>query len=40
MKICKAKVRDFFETVKAKKNPHPEEKIDPVKAKLSLDAVK
>jgi hypothetical protein len=39
-KIVQAEVRDFFEGVKAKKHPPPEEKIDPVKAKRTLDALK
>ena len=30
----------FFEGVKAKKHPPPEEKIDPVKAKRTLAALK
>ena len=33
-------MRDFFEAVKAKKHPPPEEKIDPVKAKRTLDALR
>ena len=33
-------MRDFFESVNAKKHPPPEEKIDPVKAKHTLDALK
>ena len=40
MKIVKAEVRDFFEVVKAKKHPPPEEKIDPVKARHTIDALK
>ena len=32
-------VRDFFEGVKAKKHPPPEEKVDPVKAKRTLAAL-
>ena len=37
--ICQAYVKNFFETQKAKKHPPPEEKIDPVKAKRTLDAL-
>ena len=33
-------VRDYFQAVKAKKNPPPEEKIDQVKAKRTIDALK
>ena len=40
MKICEAQVRDFFETQRAKKHPPPEEKIDPVKAKRTIDALR
>ena len=32
-------VRNFFEGVKAKKHPPPEEKVDPVKAKRTLAAL-
>ena len=39
-KIMEAEVRDFFGAVKAKKHPPPEEKIDPVKAKRTIDALK
>ena len=39
-KICEAQVKDFFETQRAKKHPPPEEKIDPVKAKRTMDALK
>ena len=39
-KIVEGEVRDFFEGVKAKKHPPPEEKIDPVKAKRTIDALK
>ena len=39
-KIVEAEVRDYFEGVKAKKHPPPEEKIDPVKAKRTIDALK
>ena len=35
-----AEVTNFFEGVKAKKHPPPEEKIDPVKAKRTVDALK
>ena len=38
--ICQTQVRDFFEGVKAKKHLPPEEKIDPVKAKRTVDALK
>ena len=38
-KIVRAKVKNFFEGVKAKKHPPPEEKIDPVKAKRTLAAL-
>ena len=34
-----AEVNNFFEVVKAKKHPPPEEKIDPVKAKRTLAAL-
>ena len=33
-------MKNFFEGVNAKKNPPPEEKIDPVKAKRTLAALK
>ena len=39
-KIVQAEVREFFEGVKAKKHPPSEEKIDPVKAKRTLDALR
>ena len=39
-KIVQAEVKNFFEGVKAKKHPPPEEKIDPVKAKRTIDALK
>ena len=39
-KIVRAEVTNFFEGVKAKKHPPPEEKIDPVKAKRTLAALK
>ena len=38
--ICQTLMCDFFETQKAKKHPPPEEKIDPVKAKRTIDALK
>ena len=34
-----AEVTNFFEGVKANKHPHPEEKVDPVKAKRTLAAL-
>ena len=37
--IYQAQVKDYFETQKAKRHPPPEEKIDPVKAKRTLDAL-
>ena len=40
MKIVRAEVTNFFEGVKAKKHPPPEEKIDPVMAKRTIDALK
>jgi len=33
-------LRNFFEGVKAKKHPPPEEKVDPVKAKRTIDALR
>ena len=39
-KIVQAEVRDFFEVVKAKKHPPPKEKIDPLKAKHTVAALK
>ena len=36
----RAEVKNFFEGVKAKKHPPPEEKVDPVKAKRTLAALK
>ena len=33
-------MRKFFEGVKAKKHPRQEEKIDPVKAKCTVEALK
>ena len=38
-KIMEKEVKDVFEGVKAKRHPPPEEKIDPVKAKRTLDAL-
>ena len=35
----RAEVTNFFEGVKAKKHPPPEEKVDPVKAKRTLAAL-
>ena len=35
----RAEVKNFFEGVKAKKHPPPEEKVDPVIAKRTLDAL-
>ena len=37
--IAREEVRNFFEGVKAKKHPPPEEKVDPVKAKRTLAAL-
>ena len=34
-----AEVDDFFEGLKAKRHPPPEEKVDPVKAKRTLAAL-
>ena len=39
-KIVEKEVNDFFEGVKENKHPPPEEKIDPVKAKCTLDSLK
>ena len=33
-------VKDFFEGLKAKRHPPPEEKVDPVKAKRTIDALR
>ena len=33
-------VKEFFEGVKAKIHPPPEEKVDPVKAKRTIDALR
>ena len=38
-KISEGQVNDFFQSVKAKRHPPPEEKIDSVKAKGILDAL-
>ena len=38
-KIVRTEVTNFFEGVKAKKHPPPEDKVDPVKAKRTLDAL-
>ena len=38
-KIVRAEVKNFFEGVKAKKHPPPEEKVDPVKAKRTRAAL-
>ena len=39
-KIVEKEVKDFFEGVKAKRHPPPEEKVDPVKAKRTIDALR
>ena len=39
-KIVEKEVNDFFEGVKAKRHPPPEEKVDRVKAKRTLDALR
>ena len=36
----RTQVKEFFEGVKAKKHPPPEEKVDPVKAKRTIDALR
>ena len=36
----RAEVTNFFEGVKANKHPPPEEKVDPVKAKRTIDALR
>ena len=36
----RAEVTNFFEGVKAKKHPPPEEKVDPVKAMRTIDALR
>ena len=33
-------MKDIFEGVKAKRHPPPEEKVDPVKAKRTIDALR
>ena len=38
-KIMQTEVNDFFEGLKAKRHPPPEEKLDPVKAKRTIDAL-
>ena len=38
--IVRAHVKDFFEGVKAKRDPSPKEKVDPVKAKRTIDALR
>ena len=40
MKIVQTKVKDFFEGLKAKRHPPPEEKVDPMKAKRTIDALR
>ena len=40
MKIMRTEVKDFFEGLKAKRHPPPEEKVDPVKAKRTIDALR
>ena len=37
-KIMQKEVKDFFEGAKAERHPPPEEKVDPVKAKRTIDA--
>ena len=39
-KIMEKEVKDFFEGVKAKRHPPPEEKVDRVEAKRTLDALR
>ena len=39
-KIMQAKMDDFFAGLKAKRHPPPEEKVDPVKVKRTLVALK
>ena len=39
-KIVEKEVKDFFEGVIAKRHPPPEEKVDPVKAKRTIDALR
>ena len=38
--IVRTHVKKFFEGLKAKRHPPPEEKVDPVKAKRTLDALR
>ena len=38
--IVRTHVKEFFEGVKAKRHPPPEEKVDPVKAKRTIDALR
>ena len=40
MKIVQTEVEDFFKGLKAKRHPPPEEKVDPVKAKRTIDALR
>ena len=40
MKIVQTEVKDFFEGLKAKRHPPPKEKVDPVKAKRTIDALR
>jgi len=39
-KIVQKEVKDFFEGAKAERHPPPEEKVDPVKAKRTIDALR
>ena len=39
MKIAQTEVDDWFQGLKVKRNPPPEEKVDPVKAKRTLAAL-
>ena len=39
-KIVEKEVKDFFEGAKAERPPPPEEKVDPVKAKRTIDALR
>ena len=38
--IVRTHVKEFFEGVKAKRHPPPEEKVDPMKAKRTLDILR
>ena len=38
--IVQTHVKEFFEGVKAKRHPPPEEKVDPVKAKRTIDVLR